>query len=381
MLLIRDIGHDRRESFLRNVCSPDCYKIIDTQDVTKLPGALIALMKTMIVLCNKESIASYRDIAHKAKVLPPDESQLEPAWTMLCKFELRGNEALEDEAVQGVTDQRFLVSVSPPGCDIPLLNKAKQDEELVSSISEDWPEFDEAVSACSSFYQDLEMNDTFPPPERAKVQIYWDGLTRQLSQDIEEYVNVLEEHALPLNKYTRKRGALKGSSLHLPGLVKAVISNFTYKKFFAQKTAGGKRNYSVCFALDLSVSMDGHLGDCASETMICMIAAMEQCEIPFSIVLFGEYIRIIKTEDQAWGPAILWTLMSHLETREDVTFDADGIDAALRLVSMRSDAEKKIFVLSDGYGTCGLRMPLVLHRAQVIQVLRFSSSMQTQLSP
>jgi len=198
------------------------------------------------------------------------------------------------------------------------------------------------------------------------MQTYWDLISRKLSQDIEEYVHVFEDHVMPLNKYTRRRGALKGSSLHLPGLVKAVISNFTYKKFFAQKTAGGKRNYSICLALDSSVSMNGHLGDCASETMICMIAAMEQCEIPFSLVLFGEHIRIIKTEDQDWGPAVLWTLMSHLKKREDVTFDADGVDAALRLVSMRSNAEKKIFVLSDGYGTCGLRMPLMLDRAQVL---------------
>jgi hypothetical protein len=369
MLLIRDIGHDRRESFLKRVCSPGCHSIIDTQDVSKLPAALIALIKTMIDLCNKERLLLGRPdkILERAKVLPPEESQLERAWSRSCKFELIGRKTREELALQGATDQLVLVSVSPPGRDIPLLSKAMQNEKLVAdSSSEEWKDFEDALLACSRFYQEMEKDSKFASLERTKVQNYWDELTRDLSQDIEEYVNVLEEQVLPLNKYTRKRGALKGSSLHLPGLVKAVSSNFTYKKFFAQKTAGGKRNYSICLALDSSVSMDGHLGDCASETMICMIAALEQCEIPFSIVLFGEHVRIIKTEEQGWGPAVLWTLMSHLRTREDVTYDADGIEAALRLVSMRSDAEKKIFVLSDGYGTCGLRLPLVLDRAQVL---------------
>jgi len=376
MLLIRDTGHDRRERFLQRVCSPGCHSIIDTQDVSRLPAALIALIKTMIDLCNKESSTGNRDMLQRAKVLPPEESQLESTWTRSCKFELVGKKAREELEAQGASDQRVLISVSPQGKDIPLLQKAIQDERLVAeSNSETWEEFEDALSGCSRFYEEIEKDVKFSRSERAKVQNYWDELTRDLSQDIEEYVNVLEEHALPLNKYTRKRGALKGSSLHLPGLVKAVSSNFTYKRFFAQKTAGGKRNYSICLALDLSVSMDGHLGDCASETMICMIAALEQCEIPFSIVLFGKHIRIIKMEEQVWGPAVLWTLMSHLRTREDVTYDADGIDAALRLVSMRSDAEKKIFVLSDGYGTCGLRMPLVLDRAQVCQELSFSISM------
>jgi Mg-chelatase subunit ChlD/uncharacterized protein YegL len=154
------------------------------------------------------------------------------------------------------------------------------------------------------------------------------------------------------------------SLMRVRRLVKAVISNFTYKKFFSQKLAGGKRSYSVCLALNTSASMNGHLGNCAQETLICLIAALNQCGINFSIITFGQRVRIIKTDEQEWGPMVLWTLMNYRTSNDTMTMDADGIEVALQLVQQRVVADRKIFLLTDGYGTCGLRLPLVLDKVQ-----------------
>ena len=186
---------------------------------------------------------------------------------------------------------------------------------------------------------------------------------KELAPQIEEYASVLEEFVLPFNKYTRRRCALKGSSLHLPGLVKAVLSNFTYKKFFSQKTAGGKRNYCVCLVVDVSASMNGHLAESTQESLFCLIAALLQSHVPFSILLFGQNVRLIKTEDQEWSPAVFWSLLCYSKKMENVSMDANAIDLAVELLG-RSDGDKKVFVFTDGYGTCGLRLPLALERAE-----------------
>lgn len=70
-------------------------------------------------------------------------------------------------------------------------------------------------------------------------------------------MGVLDEVVFPNNKYTRKRADIKGSSLYLPGLIKAVITDFNYKRYFATKTAGGKKVYAVVLLLDVSLSMNG----------------------------------------------------------------------------------------------------------------------------
>lgn len=52
------------------------------------------------------------------------------------------------------------------------------------------------------------------------------GATRELA-------SVLEHSVLPFNRYTRRSGGLRGQSLYLPGLMRALQTDWAYKKIFA----------------------------------------------------------------------------------------------------------------------------------------------------
>ena len=54
----------------------------------------------------------------------------------------------------------------------------------------------------------------------------WNEAENNVAVLSEELVNVFQDEVFPLNKFTRRKAALKGSSLHLPGLVRAVISDW-----------------------------------------------------------------------------------------------------------------------------------------------------------
>jgi Mg-chelatase subunit ChlD len=370
MLLIDDNSKPNISDVLKAVCSEDCHRILDKDQVRMLPKQIVLLLTTMFELSKKEILRDAGSLSEceeikRAEVLVPMIDDLKGNETLLDVggFVVLGKDALQEDSDRGMGGGRSMFFVSKPEVIIPELADARKDQKLVDAVNKvDSERVKEWLQQHADFYKQLE-EDMLSTSLRNSMQDYWDKTVKELSAPIEEYVTVLEEVVLPFNKYTRKRCALKGSSLHLPGLVKAVISNFTYKKFFAQKSAGGKRNYSVCFALDISASMNGHLGHCAQETLICMIAALQEIRVDFSIVLFGQRVRIIKTNDQVWSPAVLWTLMNYRTSKDTMTMDADGIDVALQLVQ-RGDAERKVFVLTDGYGTCGQRLPLVLDAAE-----------------
>jgi hypothetical protein len=125
-----------------------------------------------------------------------------------------------------------------------------------------------------------------------EAQTKWAEASVALHGAIERMVSVFEESIFPINKFTRKKAHFRGSSLHLPGLIKAVMTDFNYKKFFSQKASGGKRMYSVCIALDVSLSMKGHLADCAIESLVILITSLRSIGVEtYSLLLFGERVQ------------------------------------------------------------------------------------------
>jgi Mg-chelatase subunit ChlD len=120
------------------------------------------------------------------------------------------------------------------------------------------------------------------------------------------------------------------------------------------------------FLLDVSQSMDGHLARCAVETLLCFISALLRLEIDnFSILFFGETVHIMKTESQNWSSDCILTLLSHLLFDQNATLDGEALACGLDLILSSSvRGPKKVFVLSDGVGSAGLRLAQNLKRAQ-----------------
>ena len=195
----------------------------------------------------------------------------------------------------------------------------------------------------------------------------WISDEYRLTDLIDDLSSVLGDFVFPLNKFTRRRAALRGSSLYLPGLIKAMTTEWNYKKIFSAKLAGGKRDHALCFVFDVSTSMFGTLSIGMLDAIVGLIAALRKLHLDnFGVVVFGRTVRLIKTNEQAWDTLCIYTLMQELRfDRDDDTKDADAIEAAIDLLEHCSTrGEKKIFILTDGYTNCGRRLSMVQQRAE-----------------
>ena len=77
----------------------------------------------------------------------------------------------------------------------------------------------------------------------------------QVQSQVQDLVSVLETAVLPVNRHTRRTGDLRGSSLYMPGVIRAAATNWEYKKIWAQKNKGGRRDHHVALLVDVSLSM------------------------------------------------------------------------------------------------------------------------------
>ncbi|CAF1389836.1 unnamed protein product [Rotaria magnacalcarata] len=146
-------------------------------------------------------------------------------------------------------------------------------------------------------------------------------------------MSVFSDVVFPFNKFTRRRAALRGSSLYLSDLIKAMTSEWSYKKIFSLKLAGGKRDHALCLVLDITVSMFGNMGEYLVETLIIFIGALKKLGFDnYSIVLFGKSVAI--------------DLLTNCATRR----------------------ERKIFILTDGYGNCAGLLPMVQQHAEDLDI-------------
>ncbi|CAF1154913.1 unnamed protein product [Rotaria magnacalcarata] len=175
----------------------------------------------------------------------------------------------------------------------------------------------------------------------------------------------MEDYVMPCNKFSRRRADFSGQ-LYLPGLVKAIATDFAYKRIGSSKTAGGKRQYSIMFVIDTSMSMIGHLEHCAIEGLLLLTSSLIQCGIEnFGIILFDHRVKILKKFDQPWDEYTIYMLLQNFIISPMVgTNDAMAVEYALDMLSQEPAANnKKMFVLTDGYTTCGLNLTEALVRA------------------
>eukprot|EP00475_Leptophrys_vorax_P039493 TRINITY_DN7141_c0_g1_i1.p1 TRINITY_DN7141_c0_g1~~TRINITY_DN7141_c0_g1_i1.p1 ORF type:complete len:476 (-),score=133.21 TRINITY_DN7141_c0_g1_i1:2214-3641(-) len=198
----------------------------------------------------------------------------------------------------------------------------------------------------------------------------WTEAESSSQQQVTDLAMVLEETLFPYNKFSRKKASVKGSSLYLPGLIKAISTRWQYKKIMCVKNAGGKRSYNVCIALDVSLSMSGHLEVTSREALLYLIAALKNLGVEnFSLLVFGEKVHIVKFPTAEWNAETILRFFSQLpsisSTEHYASNDAAAIHCGLDLFAQASvRGPKTMFVITDGYSTCGLRLSEALVRAQ-----------------
>lgn len=191
------------------------------------------------------------------------------------------------------------------------------------------------------------------------AEALWAAARVKVAPTVTELAGVFEEVVFPNNRYTRRRADQRGAQLYLPGLIKAVLSDFNYKKIFSTKSAGGKREYTACIVLDTSMSMGGHLQDCAVETLVLLILALQQAGIEsWSLIACGQRVVLLKSEQQPFDSTAIFALLSNIRFDAGVgTLDAVAVAYGLDLLAASPiRGTKRMFVLTDGYSTCGLQV-------------------------
>ncbi len=209
------------------------------------------------------------------------------------------------------------------------------------------------ITSLQDYYNQLEKNNSFSNDIETCLKS-WTTAESNLNKEISDYEEVLEEAILPNNKFTMRKADSKGSSLYLPGLIKAIASDFTYTKIFANKKFGGCRNYNIIFIVDLSYSMHGQLQESALLSLFCMISALVRMNIEtFSIILFAESVKIVKLENQSWDKIAIYTLLSNLIYDDQYgTADIAALRTALNLFNFSANSgPKKIFMFTDGFSS------------------------------
>ncbi|CAF3878211.1 unnamed protein product [Rotaria sp. Silwood1] len=254
-------------------------------------------------------------------------------------------------------------TISSPTATIPKLTELKSQLMNYLSRSDEYTNYaSKAIDELRQYYHKLEITSKMQDIEKN-----WIADEFAFSSLIDDLTVAFGDVVFPYNKFTRRRAALRGSSLYLPGLIKAMTTEWSYKKIFSAKLAGGKREHAVCLAIDVSTSMFGTLSSGIMDGIIVLIGALKKLNLDnCGIILFGREVRLIKTNEQSWDTGCISTLINELRfDQDDDTRDADAIEAAIDLLNQCSvRGEKKIFILTDGYTNCASHITMVQRRAE-----------------
>jgi hypothetical protein len=379
--------HDEIESCLREM-TQTLYEIVNDREKNQLAEMSAKLMQRILQGLVEQTLKDATSIPGRSpstsslhalpavKVYGPNGPEGGRKLISTDAYDLParvGRMDLKSAKEAGCADTDILYRLSPAGNTIPKCYTPDGSETTTGSLSPEWQSgLDTALAAAIKTTEDYYQKAASDASKDAVAAVTmadqkWHSAQLKLQSEVADCVTVFEEYMMPVNRFTRRRADLSGSQLYLPGLIKAVSTNFTYKKIFSTRTAGGRREYAVAFALDISMSMRGHLLECAIEVLAILIGAMQSMQIDtFSILLFGDGVRIIKLEWQPWESVTAHALLSKLSTADDaVTLDADAVACATELLKRSTvRGPKRLFVLTDGYGSTGARLSMQLKNAE-----------------
>ena len=185
---------------------------------------------------------------------------------------------------------------------------------------------------------------------------------------------------LPCNTFTRYEAAAVGVELYIPGLIRAITTNFTYNKVFASKTAGGARAYACAVAVD-AACFDG-----ASSAYAGLFSTLRQglsaADLDAIVLVFrGDVVHCVHTHGE-WDALSAYTLALHAQAllrtpeaqRSEDGQEEGGVSAVLRVASalVGQRGGRRVFVLSPSgvpFQTPESAEALRVAEAQGVQVL------------
>jgi hypothetical protein len=360
-ILFIEMNEQSTSKLLVNSWEKVDHATVKSESIDRLPDILTQLINKMFLAC-AQRIA-------KVVTRPMQRLIIEIETPRIQKYsisELPRHQLTQEKRKQyEMINDPSLFSINRPNANIPNLIYVKRQLNDYLSQSTDRTNYVEAVDKLRVYYRSY--LNRIQPEIIQNAMNWWNNEEHYRLAIIDELTLLLGDIVFPCNYFTRRRAALRGSSLYIPGLIKAMISEWTYKKIFSAKQAGPKRDHAICFVLDVSTSMFGNMADGLKDSLISLIGACRRLELDnFSLIVFGKNVRLIKTNEQPWDTSVILTLIEQLDfTQDDESKDVDALETAIDLLIHTSTrGEKKIFILTDGYGTTRRYLPLIQQRAE-----------------
>ncbi|KAA0157887.1 hypothetical protein FNF28_06463 [Cafeteria roenbergensis] len=182
--------------------------------------------------------------------------------------------------------------------------------------------------------------------------------------------DALSEGMFSVNRFTRRKPDVRGSSLSMRGLIRFLLTNGSYKKIYQRPLAGPRREYKLCVAFDRSASMMGGAARMSAYAVFAFLAAIKNVGLDTNttILAFGDSVELVKPDGLPLDARAVYRLLLACQPKkgfsESASLDADAIAVGMGLLQASSArGPSKMFVFTDGYTARPSRLPFTLQAA------------------
>jgi hypothetical protein len=187
---------------------------------------------------------------------------------------------------------------------------------------------------------------------------------------IQQLADVLNDNVFPINKFTRRKPDVRGSSLSMRGLIRFLLTNGSYKKIYQRPLAGPRREYKICVAFDRSASMMGGTASMTAYGVFAFLAALKKAGLDSQTIVlgFGDSVELVKPDGVPFDGRAAYRLLLACQPKRSFTeagsLDADAISVGTALLGASSArGPSKMFLFTDGYTARPTRLPFTLQMA------------------
>ncbi|CAF4340196.1 unnamed protein product, partial [Didymodactylos carnosus] len=333
-MFIEDKNSNSSTMLLEALKRQSKHSKIASDSISNLPLQIAQLMNTMLENC-LQGIQDKNDLPTTIiKQTINIEIPIDSKSLSKLIYKQQQHQNADENKKPKITKNVTSYTVSQPNSMVSKLINVKHLLNQYLSRNNSYTNLSLAAGELRKYYQELSTTSDIQT-HITHAEELWHTEETRLSNSIDDLMSVSSDVVFAFNKFTRRRAALRGSSLYLPGLIKAMTSEWSYKKIFSSELAGGKRDHALCLVLDISVSMFGNMGECLFETLIIFIGALKKLGLDnYSIVLFGKKVTIIKTHEQTFDIYVIYTLLQQIKfDQENDSKDAFGSEVAIDLLT------------------------------------------------
>eukprot|EP01060_Flectonema_neradi_P010401 TRINITY_DN1748_c0_g2_i1.p1 TRINITY_DN1748_c0_g2~~TRINITY_DN1748_c0_g2_i1.p1 ORF type:complete len:4122 (+),score=700.79 TRINITY_DN1748_c0_g2_i1:55-12420(+) len=152
------------------------------------------------------------------------------------------------------------------------------------------------------------------------------------------------------NMFTRYQAASSGVELYIPGLIKAITTNFSFNKVFASRTAGGTRSYSCILAVDVSIVDDVEKAIQYLQIFASLRNSLSEIEVEPAVVVFNKSsISCVHLGGSPWNDVSSLAFLTTIdELSNDVSAEGNPLQSLVSLAVDMKGKKKSVFVITTG---------------------------------